>query len=309
MKNLNGLSRAIHRVGFQFKKHSPEILMGVGIIGTVASTVLACKATLKVNDILEQPKKDIERIHECANNVEMIESGKYTEKDAKKDLTIVYTQAGIKLVKNYAPAVIVGALSIGCILSSYKIMHTRNVAIGAAYAAVDKGFKDYRKRVKERFGEEVDRELKHNIKAKTVEVIEANEDGKEEVKTKTIEVMGNEDISEFAVFFDEASPYWVKNAEYNKIFLRAQERYANEKLKANGFLYLNEVYEALGIPRTAAGQQVGWVYDEKNPIGDNYVDFGLYDISRPATRDFINGYEKVILLDFNVDGNILQLMR
>ena len=64
----------------------------------------------------------------------------------------------------------------------------------------------------------------------------------------------------------------------------------------------------LGIPRTQAGQIVGWIYDEKHPIGDNKVDFGIYNTYNEANRNFVNGYERTILLDFNVDGNILDMI-
>jgi hypothetical protein len=111
------------------------------------------------------------------------------------------------------------------------------------------------------------------------------------------------DISPYACFFNEDSVAWTKNPECNKMFLRQQQNYANEKLRQRGYLFLNEVYDMLGIPRTKAGQCIGWIYDEKNPIGDNYVDFGIYD--RIHNQSFVNGYEDSVLLDFNVDGNIL----
>lgn len=305
---LNSANRALHLAGLKVKKHSPAILIGVGVVGVVTSTVMACKATLKVNEILEENKKNVEAIHHCAEDQELIESGRYTEKDVKKDLTIAYAQTGVKLVKLYGPAVAVGGLSIASILASYKILNARNVAISAAYTVVDKSFKDYRNRVKERFGEKVDRELKYNIKAKTIETLEVNENGEEVTETKNIEVSVLDQYSEFARYFDEGSKYWSKSAEYNLTFLRQREKWANEKLQADGFLYLNEVYECLGIPKTKAGQQVGWVYSKDNAVGDNFVSFGIYDLYKESARDFVNGYEKVILLDFNVDGNILDLM-
>lgn len=311
MKNttlLDNVSRSFHKVGFTLKKHSPAILIGAGIVGTVAGTVMACKATLKVHDILEENKEHVEKIHECMNNEELKESGRYTEKDGKKDLTAAYAQTGIKLVKLYAPAVVVSGLGLASILASYKILNTRNVALSAAYTVVDKSFKDYRKRVKERFGDKVDRELRHNIKAETIEVTTYDENGNEQVELKTVDVASIDENSDFAVFFDESSPYWEKDAEYNKMFVKQVERAANRKLKQQGHLYLNEVYKMLGIKETRAGQQVGWVYDEENPIGDNKVDFGIYDVHNQAKRDFVNGYERSILLDFNVDGDILHYM-
>lgn len=294
-------SRMIGKAGLQIKKHSPEILMGVGIVGTVASTVLACKATMKVNTVLEEKRKTVEAIHTC------LEDGTlgYTEEDSKKDLTIIYAQTGVKLVKLYAPAIAVGALSITSIVAGHKILKARNIAIAAAYAAVDKGFKDYRSRVVERFGEQLDKELRYNIKAKEIEEVVVDENGNETVEKKIVNeaniVPGG---SEYAKFFDESCPDWQKDSEFNLMFLRRQQDWANEKLKSKGHLFLNEVYDMLGIDRTRAGQVVGWIYDEKNPNGDNYVDFGIYDVKDERKRAFVNGYERSILLDFNVDGVI-----
>ena len=300
--NTNNLTRGLSRLGLKLKKHSPEILMVTGTIGVVTSAVMACKATLKVNDILEETKQDVNKINGVLENEEYAD--KYSEEDSKRDLLIVYAQTGIKLAKLYAPSVILGTLSLGAMITSNNILRKRNVALAAAYTVLDKGFKDYRSNVIERFGEKIDKELKHNIKAKTFETVTVDENGKEK-KTKE-EVNICDEISDFARFFDEGSRYFTKDPEYNLMFLKNQERYANDKLKAKGYLFLNDVYRMLDIPETKAGQIVGWIYDEKCPNGDNYVDFGIYNTNREKSRDFVNGYEKVILLDFNVDGNILE---
>ena len=222
-------------------------------------------------------------------------------------MTIVYTQTAVKLLKLYGPSIVLGGLSITAILTSNNIMRKRNIAIAAAYTAVDKSFKDYRGRVVERFGKDLDRELRYNIKKEEVEeTIVDEKTGKEKTIKKTIDVAN--EVSEFAKFFDDGCTGWTKDPELNLAFLLKQQAFANDKLKANGYLYLNEVYDMLGIPRTKAGQIVGWIYDEKNPIGDNYVDFGIFDSNKVKNRDFVNGYERTILLDFNVDGNILNLM-
>ena len=304
-------------MGFKLKKHSPEILVVAGVVGIVASAVMACKATTKASDILEKAKEDINSIHDCAANEEFVEE--YTPEDVKKDLTIVYVQTGIKLAKLYAPAVALGALSIGSILVSNNILRKRNVALAAAYATVDKGFKEYRNHVLERFGEEVDRELKHGIKAKKIEKIVVGEDGKEKKVKETISVVERDSLSDYSFFFEESNPYWEKDGNYNRMFLLAQQQYANDKLRANGYLFLNDVLDTLGIPRTKAGQIVGWVYNPNNPNGDNYVDFGIYETYRRDEESFVKDtamrerfgkevYERVVLLDFNVDGNILDLM-
>lgn len=306
---MNTLSRKFGKTGLKLKKHSPEILVGVGIVGVVSSTIMACKATTKLDEVLAEPKDKIEKIHELMENPDMVPEGKeYTEEDGKKDLTIMYTQSAIKVIRLYAPAVALGTLSIAAILGGHHILRKRNVALAAAYATIDKSFKDYRGRVIERFGAELDKELKYNIKAAEVEETVVDEKGKEKKVKNTVNVADPNVYSEYSKFFDESCPGFTKDPEYNLMFLKDQQRYANDLLKSKGYLFLNDVYDMLGIPRTQAGQIVGWIYDEKNPIGDNFVDFGIYDLHKEANRDFVNGYERVILLDFNVDGDILDMI-
>ena len=289
------------------EKHSPEILMGVGVVGVVTGTVMACRATLKLNDILEEAQETRDKIKEVASNPNY--EDKYTEEDAKKDLTINYVQTGVKVAKLYAPAVAVGVAGVGCVLASHDIMKKRNVALSAAYLTVDKSFKEYKQRVIDRVGEEVEKEIRYGIKAEEiVEAIVVDEEGNETALTETVRTMNPTLYSDYARFFDEASPCWQNDPEYNLMFLKAQQQYANDLLRAKGRLFLNDVYDMLGIEKTKAGQVVGWVYDRENPNGDNFVDFGIYDMSKERVRAFVNGYETNILLDFNVDGNIWDLM-
>lgn len=305
--NLN-ISKYFYKAGFQLKKHSPEILVVTGAIGVVTSAVMACKATRKIDDILDETKKAVDAIHDCSTNEDF--KDEYSEEDAKKDLVITYSRAAINFAKLYGPSVALGAVSLGCIFASNNILRKRGIAIAAAYTAVDTTFKEYRKRVVERFGEEVDRELKYNLKAKKVTEKVVDEETGETKKVKKTEYTAEDPngYSDYARFFDEYCNGWEKDPEYNLMFLRTQQSYANDLLKSRGHLFLNEVYDMLGIPRTKAGQVVGWVYNEDNPVGDNFVDFGIYDINRETNRDFVNGYERSILLDFNVDGNIWDLM-
>lgn len=309
MKNTKLLTKIGNKAGkftLCLKRHSPEILVALGVTGTIVSAVMACKATTKIHSILEKTKKDLEPIHNIQESNDF--SDEYTEEDAKKDLTIVYVQTGLKFVKLYAPSVILGMLSLTSILASTNILRKRNVALAAAYATVDHGFKEYRNRVIERFGKELDQELKYNIKAQKITETVTDEKGNETTVEKTITVADDPNqYSDYARFFDEACPAWEKDSEFNLMFLRSEQSYANDRLKARGYLFLNEVYERLGIMPTKAGQVVGWIYDPDNPDhkGDNFVDFGIYETNRKTSRNFVNGYERTILLDFNVDGPIL----
>ena len=304
---ITKVSRGIHKVGFTCKKHSPTILVIGGVVGVVTSAVMACKATTKLEEVTTKHKTIINDIHEAAEKGVLEDGSEYTEKDSHKDLAIVYARAGLDYVKLYGPAVLLGAVSITSILTSHRIMTKRNISLAAAYATVDRNFKEYRGRVIERFGTELDKELKYNIKTKEVEEYTDFDEntGEGTLVTKTIQTVDNKLGSQYAKFFDETCKGWTRNAEANKLFLLKQQSYANHQLELKGYLFLNEVYEMLGIPKTVAGSSVGWLYDSKDKYADNFVDFGIFDIYREATREFVNGHNQTILLDFNVQGYIL----
>ena len=298
MKSVNGVtSKAVMKL----KKHSPEILVVAGIAGTVVSAVLACKATTKVAEILDETKGTLDIIHD-GMETGAINGQEYTTEDGKKDTVVVYAQTGMKLAKLYGPAIILGTLSITSILASNNILRKRNVALGAAYAAIDKSFKEYRGRVIERFGEQVDTELKYGIKAKKFEEIEVDpETGKEKKVKKTVMVADPNLQSDYAVYFDSKSRNYETNPDYNRMFLKAQQAFANDKLQTRGHLFLNEVLDDLDLPRTPAGQIVGWTKDGP----DGYVNFRIVEVER-ETED--GRHEPALLLDFNVEGNIWEKM-
>lgn len=298
MKSVNGVAS---KTVMKLKKHSPEILVVAGIAGTVVSAVLACKATTKVAEILDETKGTLDTIHE-GMETGAINGQEYTTEDGKKDTVVVYAQTGMKLAKLYSPAIILGTLSITSILASNNILRKRNVALGAAYAAIDKSFKEYRGRVIERFGEQVDTELKYGIKAKKFEEIEVDpETGKEKKVKKTVMVADPNLQSDYAVYFDSKSRNYETNPDYNRMFLKAQQAFANDKLQTRGHLFLNEVLDDLDLPRTPAGQIVGWTKDGP----DGYVNFRIVEVER-ETED--GRHEPALLLDFNVEGNIWEKM-
>ena len=307
MKNIEIVNKAVfavHKALFKVKKHSPEILITAGVIGTVASAVMACKATTKLSDILEDSKEQINQVHNFLED-DRIPEIKYSKEDGNKDLAIIYAQTGIKLVKLYAPAVALGALSITGIVASNSILRKRNIALAAAYTTVDKTFKRYRNNVIDRFGEKIDKELRYGIKAREIEEIGVDDDGNEKTVKKTVEAADPVSLySDYAKIYDAGCNGWTKDAEFNLMFLRHTQAQANDILKRRGYLFLNEVYDMLGFQRTKAGQVMGWIYDEDDPIGDNFVDFGIYNTDIEKARDFVNGIERVIILDFNVT-NIL----
>lgn len=271
--------------------YKPEILLGVGIVGLVTSTVMAVKATPKAELILEESKERVEEIVDS-------EVKSFTK---KRQLTSAHLSTASKVVRTYLPSVMVGTLSIGCILGSHRILKQRNVALASAYTLLEEGFNKYRERVVDRYGEEVDLEMRHGFKTKRIETSVTDDKGKVKNVNSDEQVMDPNDVSIYARFFDETSSQWVPTHEYNLLYLKSQQNYYNDLLKTRGHVFLNEVYEALGIPHSQAGAIVGWKLDKN---GDNFIDFGIFDIHREGSREFVNGYERAILLDFNVDGVI-----
>lgn len=277
------VTRTIARNQLLLQKNSPKILFGAGIIGVVGSTVLACRATLKMTEVLEEAQDKLD----LARNLEHVD---YSETDRSQDVRVIRAQTAIKIVRLYGPAIIIGGASIACLTKSHQILSSRNAGLTAAYAALEKGFQEYRSRVVAKYGEEEDRNLRYGTREITTG------EGK---KRKTVTRVGLEDPSIYARFFDVSSPSWNKDPEYNLIFLKCQQNYANDLLHARGHVFLNEVYDMLGIPRSKAGAVVGWLLG----AGDDFINFGVFDDTKNTrVRDFVNGFEGSILLDFNVDG-------
>lgn len=293
------------RTKLMFKKNGPTICVVTGVAGMAVSAVLACRATLKVKDILEEREKNLEAVEtELAKGTD-----DYTEEDAKNDRRIIKIQTGVKVAKSYIVPVALGVVSATSILYGHNIVNKRNAALGAAYTALDQSYKEYRKKVIETLGEEAEHKMRFGVTEEENEVEVEGKNGKKKTVKETKRVYNNPyGYSPYAKIFDEASRHWQKEPGQNKWFLQIQQNFFNDKLKANGYVFLNDVYKALDIPCTKAGQIVGWVYDPDNPLIDNYIDFGMYDTDKPGSRAFINGYDPNIVLDFNVDGAIIDLI-
>lgn len=304
MANAN---RTLSIAKLKIAKRSPELLLAAGIAGTVVSAVMACKATTKISTILDEAGATVDAIHDCIENPAQAEN--YTAEDGQKDLIITYVQTGVKLTKLYAPSLVVGGLSLAAILASNNILRKRNVALAAAFASVSDSFEAYRKRVIEKYGKDVDTQLRMGVSEQVVQRTVTDDMGNEKQVDEVVKVC-NPIGSPYAVLFDESNPNWQRTADYNLMFLRSKQQWLNDRLRSRGYLTLNEALEELGFEPTSAGLLVGWIYkknSDENPEGDNYVDFGL-DEEREYVRYFLDGDEPSVWLDFNVQGNIMSLI-
>lgn len=285
--DLTPITRKFGRNVLIIKKQSPHMFFAAGVIGTIASTVLACRATLKLSETLDEVQKDV-------NDVKLLRAdntiANYSDTNYKQDLAYIYAKSGLKIAKLYGPAAIVSVASITCLTGSHVQMTRRNAALMAAYGLVQKAYDEYRERVREQLGEDRELELYHAVKT---EIIKNDEGKNEEVKT-----VDPNKWSPYARMFDEYSAYWEKDPEYNRLYLQCQQNYANNLLRSRGHVFLNEVYDMLGVERTKAGAVVGWIIGKD---GDNFIDFGIYEAFNSR---FVNGIERSIILDFNVDGVI-----
>jgi hypothetical protein len=285
----NALTSKVGKKLLRAQKHAPTILFAAGIVGVVATAVLASRATLKLEDVLDEHEDMMDQIKGASDT-------RYSEQDRKQDLIVAYIRTSTKVTKLYAPAVIVGLASIAALTGSHVVLNRRNVALTAAYAAVDKAFRQYRERVVTEYGYDKDQELRYGFEER--EIVEETKQGP---KTTMVKKVSINSASMYAKWFDEGNPNWEPSAGRNMMFLRMQQQFANDKLHMNGYLFLNDVYEMLGLKRTSEGQAVGWVLD--GGTSDNFVDFGFEGKQNAeGVRDFINGWNKALLLDFNVDG-------
>lgn len=287
------VARQIGRTTLKAKKHSPEILFGAGVVGVVTTAVLASRATLKVDGILSEHEQKMKDINEVFGQ----NRPDYSEQDFIKDKVVVKTRTAMDLAKLYSLPAGVGLLTVSCFAGGQVVLNKRNAALVAAYAGLEKGFAEYRDRVIAELGVEKDQTFRYETEKAQV----ISKDGKDTTKSETKQVPAEfKGHSIYARFFDEHSKSWESNAEYNRVFLHCQQQYANDMLRVRGHLFLNEVYDMLGLERTKPGAVVGWVWGN----GDNYVDFGVFSDKSDRIRDFVNGREASILLDFNVDGVI-----
>lgn len=282
--NFSSVTRVAHRTAYKLKKNSPQILFYGGIVGTVATTVLASRATLKAVPVAEELKFSRELLDED------MAKGRVSEDVYTQEATRQYVTAAGKMTKLYAPTVIVGGLSIAALTKSHQQLTSRNTALTMAYTGLFKTFENYRGRVREQLGTDIDQQFLHGTV--TEEIAVEGKDGK--VKTKEITSLDKMSLASTTVLYDSKNAgSWSKDPGYNQTYLDNQQSWANVLLQRKGYLFLNEVLDMLQIPGTPEGQLIGWLFRD---VGGNetWIDFGHH-----KDGEFVAGYAKDVLLDFN----------
>ena len=300
----NGMKGFGTRTGARIKAKSPEILLVCGVVSFVGPVVVACKQTMKAEEILDEHERKMAEVQTCLDMASEEESTvSYTEEQAKKDRFIAWKDTAISFTKLYFPAAVLGVVTITCFGASYGIMKKRNVGLGIAYAAVDKAFKDYRERVRGELGEAADRRFNTGVGYATGKVLEEKEDGSTEIVEKEVETVPfDEDGNEGCRFFfsEDTSKCWQPTKILNDMTLQASRNYMQNKFEIQGFLFLNDVLESLGMEKVPDGQLVGWL----KGMGDPYIDYRIQEVYRPSRKNNGTDFEVVYILDFNHCGII-----
>lgn len=282
MKIPEKVTRSFGRAVLQTKKNSPHLFFAAGLVGVVGSTVVACRATLKLEKVIDDIQAEFKQIHNMQNG-----NKAYSRDEYLRDLTTAYLRGAKRLTILYGPAFVIGSVSIAALTGSHIQLTRRNAALTAALTAVSKAYDEYRSRIRDEFGEQKELEIYRGDHLNDLE------DG---ALNKIAKISNG--ASPYGRFFESSNINWQKDMEYNRIFIQCQQNYANHLLNARGHIFLNEVYDQLGLDRCPAGAVVGWV---KDGLGDGYIDFGLFSFENVA---FIDGNARGCLLEFNVDGVI-----
>lgn len=308
----NKATSAVGKKVLTAQKHSPTVLIALGVVSVGTSVVLACRATLKLSETLAEGEEHLKKVE-----VTVKEDGE----EKKKASINVRLQTAIKVVKLYTPATIFFVAGMGAVAGSHIILKRRNAAITAAYAIVHKSFDDYRGRVREELGDEKDLEFRFGTAER--EIVEEGPNGPE---IKVIKGLDQDAIQQaieagetyariFAPKHSDGSENdnWSEVPHNNQYFIKMVLQHSRDALQVNGYLFLSDVYDMLGFKRTLASTQVGWVlkprFDDKGKqINDGFVDFGLWSQGIHKGKEWVNGHPQAFLLDFNVDGVITDVL-
>ena len=282
-------------------KHLPEILMITGIASIGTGFVVGCSKSTKLKDVSEQVSIGIE------NDKTKIEN----DQDKTLKIIPIYIKNGAKYVKLYWLPVTFELLGIASVAGSYLVQRKRGKELAAAYVALAISSANYRQAVKERYGEEVDKELAYGVKTETIET----QKGKKTITTENKKVNAPDD---YRITYKKGCPGWVDNELLRESYLYGIEKHCNNILNIKRKLFLNDVYDLLGYPRTQQGQIFGWYIAPDEDLQDNRVIFDITNLSKKQWYLEHTNPDDVYsetdcppeyFIDFNVECNVLKYMK
>ena len=292
------LSTIFHTAIGRVSKHAPTILSVGASVGVVATSAFAWHAGRTFEDV---EYRNYERIKDCQNRANGIPDEEVPSIERRNRLAFALDAA-----RHIAPTVIIGGTTIALIYFSNSISRKRMAALSAAYFAVQNAFDNYKSKMVNALGKEtVDKIVQPKLPnyGKTAEEILENDDRNDAADVTDAVLSMVRECSPYArVISETSSTAWDPNEDYTTMNLTEIQAWANRRLEKKGHLFLNEVFDQLGLSRMKEGALVGWL---KNGDGDGYVSFG--DIEGSIYR--VPDYERKsihsnVVVDFNVDGVI-----
>lgn len=324
IKNIPSSAKHVAKMAkFTARAKSPELLLGAGIIAGGATVVLACRATLKAKPKLDdlsiklEDLEHIENVHTLAvaNDPHADEEDEHNlaelKKQCKKEKRHEIAVTAVGVSKDFAPAIIVGMVGIGCVLASYRILDKRLLGATVAYESVNAAFNRYRHRVIDKYGEQAERQLYYGETVTDVEYEEEVEDA-ETGEKKVVKKVKQEPNVEKGVPWHSIYSRTLHNRSYQPGMdvdqVRRIQNYLNDELARKGYVFLNDVYKALELEIDGEYVGVGWLSKEfqgEDYVGDGFIDFGVFgDNVTEQAKLWREGKTNSVILDFNVDGPI-----
>ena len=283
------------------EKHSPELLVGAGLIMGVAAGVSACKATLKAEEVLDEIKEDIETVKEAA---ERAPEEKYSKADKARDLTVAYSKGAGKLCRLYWKPLLLGGLSIASILSGHNILRRRHLALVCAYGTLEKSYEKLYKRVASEFSEDAANRFSNGLKPADDPRVEKGKKGAKNAKISLLDP--DKVLGPYTYIFGPDNPQWTGNLDYDIMFLQGHQRFANDCLTTRGYLTLSSLFQEMhNYEWMDKGSFVtGWVLPEHyyQNTCEPYINFNISRVFKDYQDG--NGPVEVLMLNFNCDGYI-----
>lgn len=232
------------------KKYSPEILLGLGIVGTGAAVYKTYKAAPVVNNILTNYNDEKENYETAQQD---LVDGKISA-ETFAEVEVPNKKLMIKeIASEVALPVILAAGSIFCFIKGYSIQRNRILGLSGALATTMRDYKDFKDKVKVEIGDKKFKELTQPVKDK--EIVTTDDKGKEKKVVEKVAV--NKSLMD-GFWFSESEEYASDNHEYNLQFVDSiisqLELVAFNK---NG-LIMNEALESFAMPKTRQGALLGW---------------------------------------------------
>lgn len=294
---MSFLTRAYGATKMVLKAKGPTIMVVSGVASMGAAAVIGAKQTLKAEEVLAKHTPELEKVDQARK----LNVAGYQDDEATRDRFRVYGAAAFDLGRLYAVPGLLFIGGAGLVFGGHHMMVKRNAQMAIAFTALKKAFDTYRERAVESMGPDFDQAMMNGWRIE------------EERDPHTGELISDRPVRDWEasredpynrVFAQDTTSEWEDNLGVNRMFILQQVKSAQRLLNNRGYLYLNELYEALGFPTTDIGQVCGW---RVRRLNDGSRDIPTVDvgIDTPMPEGWVYNDRNEIFLDINCQGFIV----